>query len=133
LTKRGADVLAVDNQSMLPLPQEQVDDSGQSAPVVSIGDEASLKQHPERTLLLVAPPPTDMARRCLELYEGSTLVYVGEGRGGAHADDAFFDALEHSWKVGKIVEVDPFPECFERMYILQKKERKGWMAWIWRM
>ncbi len=130
LNRRGADVLAIDNLSMLPLPKEKVN-NGKKLEVV-VGDEKSLMQHPERTLLLVAPPPTDMAQRCLKFHKGSKLIYVGEGRGGAHADDFFFDELERCWDVVKIVDVDPFPECFERMYILERKRDKSWTAWLLR-
>jgi hypothetical protein len=40
-----------------------------------------------------------MAQRCLGMYTGARLVYVGEGRGGVNAAAAFFDALERDWEV----------------------------------
>jgi len=35
-----------------------------------------------------------MASACLRAYQGDTLFYVGEGRGGVNADGQFFDTLE---------------------------------------
>ncbi|KAL7473219.1 hypothetical protein ACHAXS_013635 [Conticribra weissflogii] len=48
-----------------------------------------------RVLLLVYPPPGPMALETVEAYanahpENDTIVYVGEGLGGANADDDFF-------------------------------------------
>lgn len=58
-------------------------------------------------------------------YRGDALVYVGEGRGGANASDEFFDYLDAEWDVTKIVDVDPFPQCFEKLYVLRRRERAG--------
>jgi hypothetical protein len=51
-----------------------------------------------RVLLLVFPPLGDMVYNAATSYVdvsppvcNDTIVYVGEGRGGANADDAFFD------------------------------------------
>lgn len=55
-----------------------------------------------RVLMLVYPPPGSMAIETVREYvntscanyggmQNDTVVYVGEGRGGANADDAFFD------------------------------------------
>eukprot|EP00050_Salpingoeca_kvevrii_P017483 m.65594 g.65594 ORF g.65594 m.65594 type:complete len:70 (+) comp7578_c0_seq7:883-1092(+) len=60
--------------------------------------------------------------RCLERYRGDTLIYVGEGRGGVNANDAFFDELERSWICTKVVKLDPFPQCFERLFVLQRRK-----------
>ena len=50
-----------------------------------------------RVLLLVYPPPGPMAVETVQAYvdvdasRNDTVVYVGEGRGGANANDDFFD------------------------------------------
>jgi len=49
-----------------------------------------------RVLLLVYPPPGPMALETVEAYanahpENDTIVYVGEGLGGANADKEFFE------------------------------------------
>lgn len=50
---------------------------------VLLGDHTSVIEHPDRALLLVWPsydnPWTD---KVLDLYEGDTVIYVGEGAGG---------------------------------------------------
>lgn len=75
------------------------------------------------SLLLVYPAPGDGAVRCMKEYRGDALVYVGEGRGGANASDAFFDILDTEWDVVEIADLDPFPQCFERLYVLRRRKQ----------
>eukprot|EP00752_Nemacystus_decipiens_P016351 g14623.t1 len=85
------------------------------------GDEHAIRLHRDKTLLLVYPPPGDTAVRCLREYTGDALAYVGEGRGGVNANDAFFDGLNAEWEVTSVVELDPFPQCFERLFLLRRR------------
>ena len=62
-----------------------------------------------------------MAARCLELYRGDVLVYVGEGRGGANASDAFFTALERDWECRRTVLLKPFPGNHERLFVMHRR------------
>eukprot|EP00536_Pseudo-nitzschia_multiseries_P015547 jgi/Psemu1/299039/fgenesh1_pm.908_\ len=81
-----------------------------------------------RALLMVYPPPGSMAANTLETYTGAssdndTLIYVGEGRGGANADNAFFDSLENGeWILVDVLEVlrPPGDKGCEKLYILCK-------------
>jgi len=83
-----------------------------------------------RVLLLVFPSPgSDMAIQALQAYESispmnDTVVYVGEGKGGANANDAFFDHLESSgnWILYKILPVKSFgAKGYEKLYVLKRK------------
>jgi hypothetical protein len=82
-----------------------------------------------RTLLLVYPPPGPMALEVVQTYinsapENDTVVYVGEGRGGANADAAFFDQVENGeWILVEVMEVlrPPGDKGYEKLYVLQKK------------
>jgi hypothetical protein len=95
-----------------------------------------------RILLLVYPPPeSDMALTALEAYDRvihtttttipndangnvGMLVYVGEGPGGANANEAFFDYLEdpaNNWKLHRVMNVVSFgTKGYEKLYIFQK-------------
>jgi hypothetical protein len=91
----------------------------------------------ERVLLLVYPPPgSDMAVQCARAYadlkqNDHTILYVGEGRGGATANDAFFDYLESSstttadgWWICQVLDVHPFgSKGYEKLYVLKKSKR----------
>jgi len=75
---------------------------------------------------MVYPPPAESADNCmaclsLRFYKGDTFVYVGEGRKGATASAAFFDVLESEWECKQIVELDPFPQCFEKLFVFRRK------------
>lgn len=79
-----------------------------------------------RVLLLVFPPSGTMAEEAIRAYgelEGNdTVVYVGEGRGGANANDGFFDYIESGeWVLLQILPVKPFGDKgYEKLYVLQK-------------
>ena len=94
-----------------------------------------------RVLLLVFPPPGPMARETIQAYinahkEDDTVVYVGEGKGGANGDDELFDYLlgkvgasdEQSgggavkWELLKImyVRVCPGGKGYEKMFVFRR-------------
>jgi hypothetical protein len=82
-----------------------------------------------RALLLVYPPPaSDMAVQCARVYDqlaqdDHTIIYVGEGRGGATANDGFFDYLESSgqWLIMQVLDVKSFgTKGYEKLYVLKK-------------
>jgi hypothetical protein len=82
-----------------------------------------------RALLLVYPPPaSDMAVQSVRVYDqlaqdDHTIIYVGEGRGGSTANDAFFDYLESSgqWWIMQVLDVKSFgTKGYEKLYVLKK-------------
>jgi hypothetical protein len=61
---------------------------------VERGDVRVIDKHQDRALLLCWPPYNNrMAFDALNVYQGDTVVYIGEGSGMACASDAFFEAL----------------------------------------
>ena len=117
-TKCGANVLAFDNRSSLAPSRE----GSFGADAVYHGDETMLLLHPERTLFLCYPPGAGnrMAERCVRVAMCDTIAYVGEGRGGVNGTREFFDVLDAEWHVAECIELDPFPESYERLYILRR-------------
>ncbi len=134
-------VLAYDDNSELPLnthiynqyTQPHHDHFGSVQKLESPGDLARVLRSwacRGRALLMVYPPPGPMAIDTLKLYaeaspENDTLIYVGEGRGGANGDETFFDFLESGeWILIDILDVTRPPgdkdKGCERLYILQK-------------
>ena len=134
-------VLAYDNNSQLPLDPTVYHAKTQPAheffyaavqPLLSdnLSIEHTLQQWScrGRALLLVYPSPGDMAVRSVRAYSAlpqkvHTVVYVGEGRGGATADEAFFAFLEDSeWVICKVLPVKSFgTKGYEKMYIIRKQ------------
>lgn len=124
LRRAGTDIIAFDDFSTIsPASHNMVNN-----PVVGKvleGNETMIMQHPKRTLFLCYPPggpDGDMAAHSLKQYTGKWLVYIGEGRDGVNANSEFFDMLERDWIVEQVQELDPYPMCFERMYILRKRK-----------
>jgi len=85
-----------------------------------------------RALLLVYPPPGPMAIDSVKAYidaapVNDTLIYVGEGRGGANGDDALFDVLENGeWTLVEVIQVllPPGNKGCEKLYILHHKAKQ---------
>jgi len=103
-----------------------------------------------RALLLVYPPPGPMALETVEAYvnaspgyrgsqQNDKLIYVGEGRGGANANDAFFDYLlgcneatqenendskKNGWVLEKVMNVNKSPggKGYEKMFIFKRSD-----------
>lgn len=80
LRARGVDVAAYD-----PFPAGTESDwhSGYEWSQVDAGDHRVVSKHPDRTLLLVWPSyASGWTDEVVELFEGDTVVYVGEPPGG---------------------------------------------------
>ena len=115
LAAHGVDIVAYDN-----VPSHLSSLPGHSGKVL-LGGIEKIADHPDRVLFLCYPDPSDMAKHSLDAYGGDILLYVGEGRGGVNGNKAFFDTLEEEWEVQLCEEMDPFPQCFERFYILKRR------------
>lgn len=66
-------------------------------PVTEADCETSVALHGNRTLFLSWPPMSNDGARALKVYEGSRVIYIGEGAGGCTGDDDFHDMLETYW------------------------------------
>lgn len=80
-----------------------------------------------RVLMIVYPPPGSMAVNAVTQYtsaatQNDTIIYVGEGRGGANADGAFFDLLESGeWVLLKVLPVKPLgSKGYEKLYVVRR-------------
>merc|ERR1711871_56351 len=121
LRTHQVDVKAFDDASALPLGA-----NGDAAQGVQLGVDGALaaQQFPDRLLLLIAPPPGPQSAFWLFRYAeagGAALAYIGEGRGGAHADTAFFAQLEHDWSLVSSADLKPFPGGAERLWLLRRR------------
>lgn len=95
LSQREVDVLAFDDFSWANAYRTPIT---QYHPVHE-GSVEQIPLHPNRILMLCWPPYEDpLAYEALRAYQGELLIYIGENEGGCCGDDAFFDALNQSWK-----------------------------------
>jgi hypothetical protein len=120
LSNAGANIIAFDDFSTISPASHNITNNPVVGEVIE-GNENMIRKHPYRSLFLCYPPDDDMALRSLKLYKGKWLIYIGEGRGGVNATEEFFDLLEKEWVVEELQDLDPYPVCFERMYILRRR------------
>lgn len=86
------------------------------------GTPESLRNHSDRTLLLVWPPYAEpMAYECLIHYGGNRIIYVGEGSGGCTADDQFHERLEDRWERVEGVSVPQWDGIHDHMEVWERK------------
>ncbi len=96
--------------------------SGLWAPVLVGGSEMLESVDPRRTLVLSWPPlGSDMALHCLRGFRGRIIAYIGEGRGGADANDAFFDALDDGWAAVETQSVIRLPDLHDHLTIYERR------------
>jgi hypothetical protein len=89
LRQHGVDVVAYD-----PAPVNSKWFEGSPWSEVLYGDHTAVIGHPDRALLSVWPCyDAPWAAEALTLFEGDTVVYVGEGSGGCTGDDRFHALL----------------------------------------
>ena len=69
-------------------------------PVHNLEAVAAIEQNRDCDVLMLIWPAydTDMAERAIKAFNGSTVIYIGEGYGGCNANDAFFDELSKNWE-----------------------------------
>lgn len=86
-----------------------------------------------RILLLVYPPPGDMATQVVKTYieagpeDNDTVIFVGEGRGGANGNDSLFDMFEKGdWELLEEMNVQrpPGDKGYEKLYILRRRPQQ---------
>lgn len=92
LREIGVDVIAYDPQPK-DSPWHVAGEKGGWSEVLT-GDHTAVIGHSDRTLLTVWPEYEALwSQQMLELYEGETVIYVGEGAGGCTGNDGFHALL----------------------------------------
>lgn len=81
-----------------------------------------------RILMLVYPPPGSMAIDAVQQYTSAserndTVIFVGEGRGGANASDALFDLFENGeWVLVSTIRVVALgSKGYEKLFVLRRQ------------
>lgn len=122
LTARGADVLCFDEHPPAKGRTANVYRHEVTYHKVRKGGPAEAGNYPRRALFLCWPPyDSPMARMCLENYIGNTLIFVGEGRGGCTADDAFFDELDSRWVMTEEVFIPQWDGIHDVLEVYRRK------------
>jgi len=90
----------------------------QWSPVWTASAQKVVPDYPERTLLLVWPSYDDIwPAEALEMYQGETIIYVGEGRGGCTADDRFHQMLHEEWELVETVDIPQYLGLHDRLEV----------------
>lgn len=101
--------------------------------VKKAGTEALKKLH-ARVLLLVWPPCWEsMAYDAVKAFSGRTVVYVGEGRGGATANASFFDEMGlpassscgRSWRLVEELAMLNWFGRHDRLFVFERRDQSA--------
>jgi hypothetical protein len=118
LRQMGVDVVAYDHK---PGGNRGAWHTHRWSPVL-VGSAGKARLHPDRALFLCWPPyKSSFAYDALCLYQGRTILYVGEGRGGCTADDAFHGELAKNWDEVETVDLPQWPGVHDYLNVWRKK------------
>jgi hypothetical protein len=117
LHQMGVDILAYDKKPVGARGERHKRGWG---PVLR-GTANKAKEHPDRSLFLCWPPyNTPFAYDALCQHRGQTVIYVGEGRGGCTADDAFHDELLKNWEEVETVDLPQWPGIHDYLSVWRR-------------
>jgi hypothetical protein len=89
---------------------------------VECRNEWVIPEYQNRTLFLCWPPyDNDMAYTALRLYQGETLIFVGEGYGGCTGNDRFFKELKSFWELSEDIYIPQWDGLRDCLYIYNRK------------
>jgi hypothetical protein len=115
----GGDIISYDRN--LPLENEEWNFTRQWFPI-QIGGPERIKDHRDRTLLLVWPPCDEpLASQALANYSGKTVIFVGEDRGGCTGDDRFFDLLEENFQEEEVIHIPTWLGISDHLLVCRKR------------
>lgn len=88
------------------------------SPVWTASAQSVVPDYPDRTLLMVWPSYDEFwPTEALWAYQGETVIYVGEGRGGCTADDRFHQLLHDEWTLGETVAIPQYLGLNDRLEV----------------
>jgi len=80
-----------------------------------------VSSHQDKALFLCWPPyDTSMAYDCISKYEGNTLIYIGEAKGGCNANDEFFHFVSKNIKLDCRIDMAKWEGLHDNLYIYRK-------------
>lgn len=89
---------------------------------VEVGGPEKVLDHPQCTLMLCWPPYNEsLAHDCVELYTGTTVVYIGEDPYGCTGDSAYHEYMDRRFKRANTVSI---PQWFSINDYLEVWHRK---------
>jgi hypothetical protein len=119
LQQVGCDVVAYDEA--LPPYQWGEQHGDHTFHPIQIGGPTNLRDHGDRTLLLVWPPyDAIFAAECLRNWHGRYLVYVGEGYSDCMADDWFHETIQQCYRQIAWIPMFFWPGVHDSMWVYEK-------------
>lgn len=82
---------------------------------------AAVVKYPKRALLTVWPDyDQPWAAEALRDFDGTTVLYVGEGRGGCTADDAFHELLNSDYALKEEIDIPQFDGIHDSLEVYMR-------------
>jgi hypothetical protein len=120
LHDKGADIIAYD----INPPRQESNRYGHKKQYIHVykGEPKILINYSHCALFLCWPPyDTDMAEVCLNNWNGSHLIYIGERSGGCNGNDTFFNKIEEEFNVLYEYEIPQWPGLHDELMIFQRR------------
>lgn len=122
LRARGVDTLAYD---LAPPGAGRVNDFHRGRPWTEVlpgSSVAAAAGHPGRALLLCWPPYDDdsASYAVLRAFRGDTLLYIGEGPGGATGTARFHEEVGLNWRTAEQVALPRWPGLRDKLTVFRR-------------
>lgn len=123
LRHRGMDVIAYDESPVDGVQRNPWHPTARRAwTQVVQGTAVAVKPHHDRAMLLVWPPRDEpFATHCLKLYQGDTVVHIGD-LGGCTGTPGFFNLLKDEWVLRQEVTNPSWPWINDKLTIWKRRE-----------
>ena len=117
----GTDIIPVDDKGIKKKNWSHIFEDDTEYTEVTDGNENKILEYPERNLMLCWPPYSDlMAFRCLSLFEGDFVLYIGE-LGGCTANDDFHYKLDRDFVLVEHVNIPQWEHVNDGLFIYKRK------------
>jgi hypothetical protein len=95
LKKSGSEIVATDS-----FETDKSSEIKNYFPVEKLEAVTAIQQNQDCDVLMLICPEynSDIAENAIKAFNGSTVIYIGEGIHGVNANDAFFSELYKNWK-----------------------------------
>ncbi len=137
LAQYGIDILAYDEAPPDKVPNFYFSPPSEETPQTLVktwhpvehGSPELLPLYTDRTLFLCWPPYADpMAHRCLQKYQGSRLVFIGEDEGGCTGTNDFFELLAQDWRSIAKHPIAQWDGMHDTITVYERKDPDGTLA-----
>ena len=82
----------------------------------------AIQKFQEASVLFICWPPhkNTMAFDAIKVWNGSKLIYIGEGKFGCNATDGFFNELDEKWSIREKIYIPQYFQMYDDLTLYER-------------